>query len=208
MGIVAEKLQKKSTIVDFFCNFSATMPIPTNFLASVVTPTTFPATTATLVIFPAPVANSDNGNFVLRDVTSGENLWQSFENPCDTFLSGSILGFNLKTREDYKLTSWESENDSSPGNFTLGIRKKTPPEIGIWINNGSKSTIYSKNGPWNKLRFTSNGNPKIYSLYKTPFNLVENVDQGTTYFNNSILYLSLNGIVMVLMKDKGDYGNV
>ncbi|KAF4380252.1 hypothetical protein F8388_024545 [Cannabis sativa] len=144
-------------------------------------------------------------NVDLPSNRTSENLWQSFENPCDTFLSGSILGFNFKT---YKLTSWKSESDPSPGNFTLGIRKKTPPKIVIWINNGSKSTIYSRNGRWNKLRFTSNGNPNIYSLYKTPFNLVENVDQGTTYFNNSILYLSLNGIVMVLMKDKGDYGNV
>uniref|UniRef100_A0A803PKH0 S-locus glycoprotein n=1 Tax=Cannabis sativa TaxID=3483 RepID=A0A803PKH0_CANSA len=156
----------------------------------------------------------DNGNFVLRDVTSGENLWESFKNPCDTFFPGSVLGFNLKTGEDYKLTSWKNENDPSPGNFIFEIIKKTLPEIVISINNGSSSTIYSRSGPWNKLKFTSNGNPTIYSSYRTPFNLVENVEQGTTYlktndeFTNSVLFLSPNGTVMVVMKDKANYGKI
>ncbi|KAM6555418.1 hypothetical protein CsatB_002437 [Cannabis sativa] len=156
----------------------------------------------------------DNGNFVLRDVTSGENLWESFKNPCDTFFPGSVLGFNLKTGEHYKLTSWKNENDPSPGNFIFEIIKKTLPEIVISINNGSSSTIYSRSGPWNKLKFTSNGNPTIYSSYRTPFNLVENVEQGTTYlktndeFTNSVLFLSPNGTVMVVMKDKANYGKI
>ncbi|XP_062093316.1 G-type lectin S-receptor-like serine/threonine-protein kinase At1g61480 [Humulus lupulus] len=92
----------------------------------------------------------DNGNFVLRDSTSGADLWQSFQHPCDTFLPSSVLGFNLKTGENYKLNSWKAENDPSPGNFTFGIAKKTPPEAAIWFG----AAIYTRSGPWDKLKFT------------------------------------------------------
>ncbi|XP_062095696.1 G-type lectin S-receptor-like serine/threonine-protein kinase At1g61490 [Humulus lupulus] len=150
----------------------------------------------------------DNGNFVLRDSTSGADLWQSFQHPCDTFLPSSVLGFNLKTGDNYKINSWKAENDPSPGDFTFGIAKKKPPEAVVWIG----SAIYARSGPWDKLKFT--GVPDMASSYKSPYNLVEDVEEGTTYlyfnngFNNSVLskvLLSPDGMVSIMLKDKAGY---
>ncbi|KAM6575617.1 hypothetical protein CsatA_023944 [Cannabis sativa] len=147
----------------------------------------------------------NNGNLVLTDSISGSVLWQSFHNIGDTFLPSSVLGFNLKTGENYKLISWKSETDPSPGNFSFGIAKKTPPEAVIWIG----SEIYSRSGPWDKLKFT--GVPEMGSSYKSPYNLVEDVEEGTTYlyFNNgyndsvaSKVLLSPEGMVMIMFKDR------
>ncbi|KAF4348621.1 hypothetical protein F8388_020985 [Cannabis sativa] len=147
----------------------------------------------------------NNGNLVLKDSISGSELWQSFHNPGDTFLPSSVLGFNLKTGDNYKLISWKSESDPSPGNFSFGIAKKKPPEAVVWIG----SEIYARSGPWDKLKFT--GVPEMGSSYKSPYNLVEEVEEGTTYlyFNNgyndsvvSKVLLSPDGMVTIMLKDR------
>ncbi|XP_060957632.1 G-type lectin S-receptor-like serine/threonine-protein kinase At1g61490 isoform X1 [Cannabis sativa] len=147
----------------------------------------------------------NNGNLVLKDSISGSELWQSFHNPGDTFLPSSVLGFNLKTGDNYKLISWKSETDPSPGNFSFGIAKKKPPEAVVWIG----SEIYARSGPWDKLKFT--GVPEMGSSYKSPYNLVEEVEEGTTYlyFNNgyndsvvSKVLLSPDGMVTIMLKDR------
>ncbi|PON49304.1 Bulb-type lectin domain containing protein, partial [Parasponia andersonii] len=96
------------------------------------------------------VVLSNNGNLVLSDGVSGENLWQSFNHPTDTFLPGSVLGFNVKTGESYVLTFWKSESDPSPGNFTFGISSQSPPEVFIWINGLMPRW---RSGPWDKSKF-------------------------------------------------------
>lgn len=55
---------------------------------------------------------ADSGNLVLRS-SSGVNVWQSFENPADTFLPGMRLDENLS------LISWRRRDDPGPGNFTF-----------------------------------------------------------------------------------------
>ncbi|XAR55436.1 Non-specific serine/threonine protein kinase [Bertholletia excelsa] len=57
----------------------------------------------------------DSGNLVLIDDKSGEFLWQSFNNPTDTFLPG------MKLVENLKLTSWRSPTDPRPGNFSFYV---------------------------------------------------------------------------------------
>ncbi|KDP32206.1 hypothetical protein JCGZ_13813 [Jatropha curcas] len=54
----------------------------------------------------------DSGNLVLRN-QSKVNIWQSFEQPTDTFISG------MKMHDNLTLTSWASQIDPKPGNFTL-----------------------------------------------------------------------------------------
>ncbi|TXG66271.1 hypothetical protein EZV62_007546 [Acer yangbiense] len=65
----------------------------------------------------------DNGNFVLREVTSsgsaGHILWQSFDSPTSAFLPGMKLGINHKTGQNWSLTSWFSKVTPNPGAFTL-----------------------------------------------------------------------------------------
>ncbi|KAJ7948222.1 G-type lectin S-receptor-like serine/threonine-protein kinase [Quillaja saponaria] len=59
----------------------------------------------------------DNGNLVLSDEEQVNQtvkiLWQSFDNPTDTFLPG------MKMDENLVLISWRSNNDPAPGNFTF-----------------------------------------------------------------------------------------
>ncbi|XP_062106207.1 G-type lectin S-receptor-like serine/threonine-protein kinase At4g03230 [Humulus lupulus] len=58
----------------------------------------------------------DSGNLVLSDVfhnRNGTHVWQSFLNPTNTFLPGMIMTSKMK------LTSWASQNDPAPGNFTF-----------------------------------------------------------------------------------------
>ncbi|GMN50970.1 hypothetical protein TIFTF001_020111 [Ficus carica] len=148
---------------------------------------------------------SDNGNFVLKDGTSGEALWQSFDNPGDSVLPGSGIGFNAKTGEQYVMTSWKSESDPSVGDFTAGISTKfRPAQIFIW--NGT--TPHWRSGPWGRLKFV--GMPEMDASYqKSAFSLVEDAEQGTAYlnfkaFNSSILstvLLGSDGAFRYKMKD-------
>ncbi|TKY48796.1 G-type lectin S-receptor serine/threonine-protein kinase [Spatholobus suberectus] len=56
----------------------------------------------------------DSGNLVLVDDNSGTSyLWQSFQNPTDTFLPGMKMDASLT------LTSWRDAGDPEPGNFTF-----------------------------------------------------------------------------------------
>ncbi|XVE92858.1 hypothetical protein REPUB_Repub01dG0139300 [Reevesia pubescens] len=60
------------------------------------------------------VANlNDTGNLILLDDRLRINLWQSFDQPTDTFL------FGMKMDGNFALTSWTSEGDPAPGNFTF-----------------------------------------------------------------------------------------
>ena len=150
---------------------------------------------------------SDNGNLVLQDSILGENLWQSFNHPADTFLPDSVLGFNAKTGESYVLTSWKSESDPSPGNFTFGISKQSPPQIFIWIN-GSKP--HWRSGPWDKSNFV--GIPEWDSSYQSSTGLQQDLDKGTTflYFNlyndydTARAFVSSEGFLRTMLKVKGN----
>ncbi|XP_049383761.1 G-type lectin S-receptor-like serine/threonine-protein kinase At4g03230 [Solanum stenotomum] len=56
----------------------------------------------------------DSGNLVLIDELSGKRLWQSFDNPTDTFLPGMNMDSALK------LTAWRvTQNDPSTGDYTF-----------------------------------------------------------------------------------------
>lgn len=59
----------------------------------------------------------DSGNLVLMSKEENENhsriLWESFDNPTDTFLPGMKLDGSLV------LSSWKSEDDPGTGNYTF-----------------------------------------------------------------------------------------
>ncbi|XP_062087397.1 G-type lectin S-receptor-like serine/threonine-protein kinase At1g61480 [Humulus lupulus] len=152
-------------------------------------------------------ALSDDGNLVLKDGISGESLWQSFQHPGNTFLAGATLGYNLKTGENYVLTSWKSDSDPSPGNFTMGISTQAPPQAFIWIN---ETTPHWRSGPWDKSKFI--GVPEMGNLYSSSINLQSDFDKGTTFlyftmFNKSILanmFVSSQGLLKNIFKDNAD----
>ncbi|KAI9094278.1 hypothetical protein K1719_026860 [Acacia pycnantha] len=59
----------------------------------------------------------DSGNLIISDEEQESHslkiVWQSFENPTDTFLPG------MKMDENLVLTSWRSYDDPAPGNFSF-----------------------------------------------------------------------------------------
>ncbi|XP_059292825.1 G-type lectin S-receptor-like serine/threonine-protein kinase At1g61550 isoform X2 [Lycium ferocissimum] len=148
----------------------------------------------------------NSGNLVLKDNVSGQCFFESFDYPCDTFLPGMKIGFNKKTGERWLLSSWQKENDPSPGNFSIGISEQLPPQFFIW----NKSTPYYRTGEWNGLKFI--GLPYIDSAaYIVQFVFQQEFQEGTTYFtflpNNSFLTfveLQSTGSVQVVQWTDGD----
>ncbi|XP_028065614.1 G-type lectin S-receptor-like serine/threonine-protein kinase At4g27290 [Camellia sinensis] len=63
----------------------------------------------------------DSGNPVLRDETSGDLLWESFDYPSHTLLPGMKLGRfdNWISWKPWSLISWKSREDPGPGVFSL-----------------------------------------------------------------------------------------
>ncbi|XP_047070011.1 receptor-like serine/threonine-protein kinase SD1-7 [Lolium rigidum] len=68
----------------------------------------------------------DNGNLVLAD-EAGAVLWQSFEHPTNTLISGLRTGKNLRTGAQWFLSSWRSADDPSTGDFR-GFMPGSPAE--------------------------------------------------------------------------------
>ncbi|XP_030491512.2 G-type lectin S-receptor-like serine/threonine-protein kinase At1g61480 isoform X1 [Cannabis sativa] len=135
---------------------------------------------------------SDSGNLVLKDDKTGDNLWQSFQHSGDTFLPGATLGYNLKTGANYVLTSWKSDEDPSPGNFTLGISKQSPPQAYHWLNGKMPQW---RSGPWDKTKFI--GIPGMGGSYLNVLDLQQDFEKGTTflYFNSFDNYFPTNFFV-------------
>ncbi|XP_030930943.1 G-type lectin S-receptor-like serine/threonine-protein kinase At4g03230 [Quercus lobata] len=71
-------------------------------------------TTANLI-----VNLTDSGNLVLYDIET--SMWESFQNPTDTFLPGMSMSTSMS------LTSWRDRDDPGSGNYTI---KRDPLDVG------------------------------------------------------------------------------
>lgn len=72
----------------------------------------------------------DDGNLVLS--TQRKELWQSFENPTDTYVPGMKVPVGTSTNVNYVFTSWKSETDPSKGKYTMGVDPEGLPQIVVW----------------------------------------------------------------------------
>lgn len=110
-----------------------------------------------------PVAQLlDNGNFVIRDENQNNEeifIWQSFDYPGDTFLSGMKLGKDLIRGIDRQWVSWKSLDDPSPGEYSGYMDTNGFPQV--FLRRGP--SLHTRYGPWNGVRFS--GMP---SLIKKP----------------------------------------
>ncbi|TXG47254.1 hypothetical protein EZV62_026548 [Acer yangbiense] len=119
----------------------------------------------------------DTGNLVLRDITTGISIWESFQEPTDKFLPGMELSSHMRTGPIVQLRSWKSPSDPSPGSFSFGIGSSNIPEGFIW----NDSQVYWRTGPWNGLLFI--GVPNMDSNYLDGFKLL--ADSRTGFVNLS-----------------------
>uniref|UniRef100_A0A2N9FCD8 Bulb-type lectin domain-containing protein n=1 Tax=Fagus sylvatica TaxID=28930 RepID=A0A2N9FCD8_FAGSY len=110
----------------------------------------------------------DSGNLVVRDEKeqNPENyLWQSFDYPCDTFLPGMKLGWDLRTGLERRLSTWKSPEDPSPGELNYGIERNNYP--GQIMKKGTEK--YFRTGPWNGHGYSGVPNLKANSVYNYSF---------------------------------------
>ncbi|XP_024021179.1 G-type lectin S-receptor-like serine/threonine-protein kinase At4g27290 [Morus notabilis] len=120
----------------------------------------------------------DSGNLVVRDEedkNSETYLWQSFDYPCDTLLSGMKLGWDLKKGLNWQLSAWRNWDDPCPANFTYGVdleaKLHTCPQIVIRKANAK----FYRTGPWNGLTFS--GAPELKPNQVFDYGFIFNDDE-------------------------------
>ncbi|VAH95535.1 unnamed protein product [Triticum turgidum subsp. durum] len=91
----------------------------------------------------------DDGNLVLADA-AGVVVWQSFDHPTNTFLSGLWAGQDLRTGAVWSASSWRGADDPSTGDFRYVMDTRGSPELHVW-RKGRKTY---RTGPWNGVRFS------------------------------------------------------
>ncbi|XP_028795404.1 G-type lectin S-receptor-like serine/threonine-protein kinase At4g27290, partial [Neltuma alba] len=135
-----------------------------------------------------PVAELlDSGNLVVRDEKDDDPeayLWQSFDYPSDTLLSGMKLGYDLRTGLNRRLTAWKTPEDPSPSDFYLTLAPRDYPEFYI-MKEGSK---FFRNGPWNGVGLS--GSPELKENYIFDFEFVSTRNEAFyryTLKNSSII---------------------
>ncbi|KAI4334047.1 hypothetical protein L6164_018785 [Bauhinia variegata] len=127
----------------------------------------------------------DSGNLVLRQDTSSEFLWQSFDHPTHTWLPGGKLKLDTRTKQPNYLTSWKNSENPAPGLFSLELDpKETTSYLILW----NKSQQYWSSGRWNGQIFSEVPEMMGNRLYNTTF-VSDSNESYFTYnmYNTSIM---------------------
>nr|XP_043615907.1 G-type lectin S-receptor-like serine/threonine-protein kinase At4g27290 [Erigeron canadensis] len=166
-----------------------------------------------------------SGNLVIMDEDSRDeknNIWQSFDYPGDTIVSGMKLGKNFVTGREIYLTSWKNRDDPSPGGYAVRwvMVKDKYPQGYLWKN----SVKLTRFGPYNGEEFSGSTH---YKSNTKDIMVLNQEDMYIQFMQNSTVFaimykLTLDGKVnishlliynhqwihdMVLPKDKCDeYG--
>ena len=114
----------------------------------------------------------DTGNLVIKDENSV--LWQSFDYPGDTFISGMKLGKNFITGRETYVTSWRSVDDPSPGEYTLRFLMVQGKYIQVYSR--KNSVIQTRIGPYDGMKFAGLPN------YKREMYVVFVINQKEMYY--------------------------
>ncbi|KAM4102024.1 hypothetical protein ACB094_05G191700 [Castanea mollissima] len=116
------------------------------------------------------------GNLVLFIKETTEVLWQSFDNPTDTFLPSMKLGLDRKTGLNRILTSWKSKDDPGTGNCSLILNtNSSSPELFLYKGN----ILWWRSGHWNGIGWS--GIPTLSSNDSVMnFNLFNNEYETST----------------------------
>ncbi|KAF3634404.1 G-type lectin S-receptor-like serine/threonine-protein kinase [Capsicum annuum] len=152
-----------------------------------VTNATVWSTNSSRVSVQNPVAQLlDTGNFVVRDANdpNPENfLWQSFDYPSDTLLAGMKLGTDLATGLERYLTSWRSNDDPAPGDYSYHCDPTGYPQN--LMRKGPNVTFRA--GPWNGIRWS--GAPNMVNNSIISFGMV--MDSREIYYEYEMVNKSV-----------------
>ncbi|KOM37920.1 hypothetical protein LR48_Vigan03g130200 [Vigna angularis] len=110
---------------------------------------------------------SDGGKLELTETTTGNSLWDSFQQPSNTLLPQMKVSSN-RTGRGVGLTSWKSPSDPSVGSFSVGaVERGKIIEVFIW----NETRPYWRSGPWSGGIFT--GVDLMASAYLNSFTVVD-----------------------------------
>ncbi|KAI3728802.1 hypothetical protein L6452_17445 [Arctium lappa] len=136
-------------------------------------------TTTTTNSNSAVVIIHDDGNLVLTDRSNSvETTWQSFDHPVNTWLPGSKLAYDNRTKKSQLLTSWKSRENPDVGLFSLELDPLEKAYISKWNN----SNQYWTSGAWNDRIFS--GVPEMSLNYIYNFSFFSN--ENESYFTYSV----------------------
>ncbi|KAM0025465.1 putative non-specific serine/threonine protein kinase [Helianthus debilis subsp. tardiflorus] len=137
----------------------------------------------------------DTGNAVLMNVVSGSPLWQSFENPTDTFLPG------MKMDQKINLTSWKSVSDPAPGSFKFQLEQD---ESHYSIFEGSM-TYHWKSGKMSTSSFDNNQIPSnVFNLLSNNTKQIpENVFRNGTKSYQNFTFPTVDSNSRLVMNHSG-----
>ncbi|KAK4484861.1 hypothetical protein RD792_007461 [Penstemon davidsonii] len=125
----------------------------------------------------------DDGNLVLRDGSRSNSnlsqpLWESFNNPGDTWLPGGKIAYNKRTQTSQLLTSWRNDEDPAPGLFSLEL----DPNENQYLIRWNRSEQYWTSGAWNGHIFSLVPEMRLNYIYN--FSYVDN--ENESYFTYSL----------------------
>ncbi|KAG8364637.1 hypothetical protein BUALT_Bualt18G0018100 [Buddleja alternifolia] len=100
------------------------------------------------------------------------NLWESFDNPTDTWMPEGKIGYNKRTQKKQLLSSWKNSEDPSPGLFTQGI----VPNRSLYVSRWNMSEQYWNSGSWNGHGFDLVPEMGLDDLFN--FSFVDNVNES------------------------------
>jgi len=139
----------------------------------------------------------NSGNLVLRDEQYETTLWESFQNPIDTFLPG------MKMDEELTLTSWIGYDDPGTGNYTLTFKQ---------YQGEDRYVISKKTGDYWRSWMSANlfSSDEMPNFLDAIVNLLSNVGNCTTHgvhskcggvSSNKRLVMNYNGELQYLNWD-------
>ncbi|XP_008235408.1 PREDICTED: G-type lectin S-receptor-like serine/threonine-protein kinase At1g11410 [Prunus mume] len=126
----------------------------------------------------------DTGNLVLFEEDNGLSqrvLWQGFDHPTNTMLPFMKLGLDRRSKLNWFLTSWKSQDDPGIGNYSYGIDPSGFPQAFLYKGQAPRWRA----GSWTGERWS--GVPKMTNfIFNASF--VNNQDElSIMYMSESIL---------------------
>jgi hypothetical protein len=183
----------------------------------------------TKVAISSPIVQLlDDGNLVLKNEKQNNDyenfLWQSFDHPCDTILSGSKAGWDKNKGLDRKLVAWKNWDDPSSSDYTSAMVLTPNPESFIWKG----STKLYRTGPWTGRRSSGvvgltenplydydfvNNEDEVYYMFKLKNSSVVSIVvlNQTTSLRQRLIWISESktwNVYQILPQDRCDVYNV
>ncbi|CAN0921920.1 G-type lectin S-receptor-like serine/threonine-protein kinase At2g19130 [Linum grandiflorum] len=128
--------------------------------------------------YPNPKLNSSSGSF--------RPLWQSFDNPGDTWLPGGKIGLNKVDKTATFLTSWKNTEDPKPGPFSLELDPAGTSQYFILWN---KTENYWTSGRWDSQARIFSLVPEMRLNFIYNFSYIDN--ENESYFTYSMYNTTL-----------------